>query len=81
MTIENRELLDELEDSYPQFFTSESQHLTAARGWGKTLTRLTLTIQYYYSQCFKYKLLHSDRSLTRKEYEDGLESIEKSIWY
>lgn len=80
MTIENRELLDELEYSYPQFFTQEQQSLVGARGYGKTLTRLVLTTQYYFSQCFKYKLQHSVKSLTREEYEAGLRSIEKNIW-
>ena len=80
MTIENRELLDELEYSYPQFFTQDQEHLVGARGCGKTLTRLVLTTQYYFSQCFKYKLQHSDKPLTREEYEAGLRSIEKNIW-
>lgn len=80
MTIENRELLDELEYSYPQFFTQEQEHLVGGVGYGKTLTRLVLTTQYYFSQCFKYKLQHSVKSLTRAEYEAGLRSIEKNIW-
>lgn len=80
MTIENRELLDELEYSYPQFFTQAQEHLVGARGCGKTLTRLIWITQYYFSQCFKYKLQHSDKSLTRAEYEAGLRSIEKNIW-
>ena len=72
--------LDELEYNYPQFFTQAQEHLVGARGCGKTLTRLVLTTQYYFSQCFKYKLQHSDKSLTREEYEAGLRSIEKNIW-
>ena len=80
MTIENRELLAELEYSYPKFFTQEQQYLVRGVGCGKTLTLLTWTTQYYFSQCFKYKLQHSDKSLTRAEYEAGLRSIEKNIW-
>lgn len=80
MLADNRELLAELEDSYPLFFDNELTSVISPRGCGKTLALLTLTVQFYYSQCFKYKLQYSDKSLTRKEYEDGLRSVERAIW-
>lgn len=79
MLVENRELLSELEDSYPTFFDNELTHIIFGRGSNKTLSLLIFNVQYYYSLCFKYKLQYSDKSLTRKEYEDGLRNIENII--
>lgn len=82
MTVENRELYDDLEHDYPQYFTLRplSNQIVYARGCGKTIMRSVFMMQYYYTQIFKLKLDTSKESLTRKEYEDNLKIIENMVW-
>ena len=82
MTVENRELYDDLEHDYPQYFTLRplSNQIVFARGCGKTIMRSVFMMQYYYTQIFKLKLNTSKESLTRREYEDNLKIIEAMIW-
>ena len=82
MTVENRELYDDLEHDYPQYFTLRplSNQIIFPRGCGKTIMRSVFMMQYYYTQIFKLKLDTSKESLTRKEYEDNLKIIENMVW-
>ena len=80
MTVENRELYDDLEHDYPQYFIPETNQIVFARGCGKTIMRSVFMMQYYYTQIFKLKLNTSKESLTRREYEDNLKIIEAMIW-
>ena len=80
MTVENRELYDDLEHDYPQYFRPETKQIVLARGCGKTIMRSVFMMQYYYTQIFKLKLDTSKESLTRREYEDNLKIIEAMIW-
>lgn len=80
MTVENRELYDDLEHDYPQYFIPKTDQIVYARGCGKTIMRSVFMMQYYYTQIFKLKLDTSKESLTRKEYEDNLKIIENMVW-
>lgn len=77
MTIENRELYYELKEIYPEFFNSLDSHIILARACGKSLLRTITIMSIEYTRWFVYQLEHSDRSMSREEYEKGLLGIEK----
>ena len=77
MTIENRELYYELKEDYPEFFDNINSHIVLARACGKSLLRTIRVMSIEYTRWFVCQLQNSQRSLSRKEYENGLQDIEK----
>jgi hypothetical protein len=80
MTIENRELYYELKECYPEFFDEKYKYVRPARACGKTLMITFLMMAIEYTGWFVHKLEVSTQSLTRKEYEIGLETIEQLLY-
>lgn len=82
MTVENRELYEDLKGKYPILFCDDigSIHLMNMRGCGKSITRCVVLMQYYYTQIFINKLQHSETSFTLEKYENDLREIEKLVW-
>ena len=79
MTIENRELYYELKDCYPEFFNDLDSPTILSRACGKSLLRTVTIISREYTRWFIEKLETSSVELSRKEYENGLKTIEKII--
>lgn len=77
MTIENRELYYELKEDYPEFFNDLNSPIILARACGKSLLRTIVIMSREYTRWFVYQLQNSQQSLSRKEYENGLQAIEK----
>lgn len=77
MTIENRELYYELQESYPEFFDYLDSYWMLTRGCGKSLMRTLRIMSIEYTKWFVYQLENSNCSLSRTEYEKGLQTIEK----
>lgn len=77
MTIENRELYYELKECYPEFFDYLDNFTLLTRGCGKSLLRTLRIMSIEYTRWFVYQLENSTTELTRKEYERGLQTIEK----
>ena len=79
MTIENRELYYELQESYPEFFNNLDSPVILSRACGKSLLRTITIMSREYTRWFINKLEISSIELSRKEYENGLKTIEKII--
>ena len=77
MTIENRELYYELKDCYPEFFEHLNDSIVLARGCGKSLLRTLHIMSIEYTRWFVFQLNNSNSNLSRKDYEKGLQAIEK----
>ena len=79
MTIENRELYYELQESYPEFFDNLDSPVILSRACGKSLLRTVIVMSREYTRWFINRLETSSVELSRKEYETGLKTIEKII--
>ena len=79
MTIENRELYYELKECSPEFFNDLDSPIILSRACGKSLLRTVIIMSREYTRWFIEKLETSSVELLRKEYENGLKTIEKII--